>query len=378
MIINGYRLEEELQTRNGGNCKWGFGKKDGRVFFIKELLNPVYPVDEVKLSDTVRARKKKICQDFQSRQSQLYKALNDHSDGVLLHIEDFFRCQSKYYVVTSAIKGLPWEQVIKSKTFTWEDRLRMSRVLIHALNKMHQASIIHGDLKPDNVMMTLSKTNHVTCKIIDFEDAYWTSESPKPGDDVKCDVVYMAPETFRLMCGDNIRLTQGIDVFALGLILYQIMMGRFPEFDKEKYTYPFEVVLNGDTLKLRTDLLPPVYSKIIPMMLQADPEKRIPLYAAEDYLNGIKLRRKPADPVKPEETTDTLAGTAGTTAEPTAGPAERPGAGENAGTTKSMGTGSGGPAASGKTEIHRKFDKPSSETRPESKLVIKMGPRKKA
>jgi len=375
MIINGYKLEEELQTRNGGNCKWGFGKKDGRVFFIKELLNPVYPVDEVKLSDTVRARKKKICEDFQARQSQLYKALNDHSDGVLLHIEDFFRCQSKYYVVTSAIKGLPWDQVIKSKTFTWEDRLRMSRVLIHALNRMHQASIIHGDLKPDNVMMTLSKTNHVTCKIIDFEDAYWTSESPKPGDDVKCDVVYMAPETFRLMCGDNIRLTQGIDVFALGLILYQIMMGRFPEFDKEKYTYPFEVVLNGDTLKLRTDLLPPVYSKIIPMMLQADPEKRIPLYAAEDYLNGIKLRRKPAAAAKPEETTDTLAGSHG------AAPVkEEPGfsGSMSTGAAKDKGAETGAPGASEKAEIHRKFDKPSSGTRPESKLVIKMGPRKKA
>ena len=71
MIINGYKLEEELQTRNGGNCKWGFGKKNGKVYFIKELLNPVYPVDEVKLSDTVRARKKKICHDFQERQTLL-------------------------------------------------------------------------------------------------------------------------------------------------------------------------------------------------------------------------------------------------------------------------------------------------------------------
>ena len=44
MIINDYELTSELTNANSGFSKWGFAVKNGREYFIKELISPVYPV----------------------------------------------------------------------------------------------------------------------------------------------------------------------------------------------------------------------------------------------------------------------------------------------------------------------------------------------
>ena len=40
--INGYELEADLTADNSGFSKWGFARKNGKTYFIKEFLSPVY------------------------------------------------------------------------------------------------------------------------------------------------------------------------------------------------------------------------------------------------------------------------------------------------------------------------------------------------
>ena len=284
MKINGYILEGDFQTTGGGNCRWGFAKKGEKRFFIKELLTPVYPTDDVELSDRIREMKRKGCADFAHRQALIYQAINDHSDGALVHIEDFFRCGSHFYVTMPAVQSLP-EDTVRATDFSAEDRYRVCRLLLSAVAGLHSANLIHGDLKPSNILMTKLPSGHITARIIDFEDCYYTSESPLPGDSVKGDQRYMAPETFLLMTGAELKLTQAVDVFSLGLIIHEILTGRFPKYD-EQYDYPFEAVISGRPLLILPRRLPAPFDSLLPRMLVAEPEKRITLADALGYFKA--------------------------------------------------------------------------------------------
>lgn len=44
-MLNGYILKGELQNANSGFSKWGFAVKNGKEYFIKELISPVFPMD---------------------------------------------------------------------------------------------------------------------------------------------------------------------------------------------------------------------------------------------------------------------------------------------------------------------------------------------
>ena len=54
MQIKGYELRGELKTTNSGFSKWGFAAKNGREYFIKEFIDPVYPVCTEFLDNTHR------------------------------------------------------------------------------------------------------------------------------------------------------------------------------------------------------------------------------------------------------------------------------------------------------------------------------------
>ena len=147
-----------------------------------------------------------------------------------MHIEEFFRCGSKYYITMPAIRAEKGD-VTKDPSISGEDRIRICRSLIHSMARMHEAGLIHGDLKLDNVLITETSAGFYTPKVIDFEDCYWQKESPEPGTDIKCDMSYAAPETFRLMLGEDLQLTQAVDVFALGLLMHALLTGEFPRFE---------------------------------------------------------------------------------------------------------------------------------------------------
>lgn len=54
MQIKGYEIKGELKTNNSGFSKWGFATKNGRDYFIKEFIDPVYPI-HTELLDQARS-----------------------------------------------------------------------------------------------------------------------------------------------------------------------------------------------------------------------------------------------------------------------------------------------------------------------------------
>jgi len=96
-----------------------------------------------------------------------------------------------------------------------EDRVALLIELLQALVYLHRRAILHRDLKPANVLV--SQTGKV--KVLDFGVA--TSLTQAEG--VVGSLTYISPEVLR-----NQPASPGSDLFAVGIMAYQLLTGRYP------------------------------------------------------------------------------------------------------------------------------------------------------
>ncbi len=112
------------------------------------------------------------------------------------------------------------------------------RQTLAALAEAHSQSIIHRDLKPENIILEPVRSGGDFVKVVDFGLAKMRAETHQRGitsPGIVCGTPeYMSPEQAR---GDE--LDPRSDLYAVGVILYQLLTGRLP-FDGES---PTQVVL---------------------------------------------------------------------------------------------------------------------------------------
>lgn len=266
--IHGYTLLGELTSQNAGFCQWGFCEKSGHVFFIKELLDPKYPVDRELFSPAAFDRKVKICEEFFSDRCDFQRTLEQCRTGNNMIIMDFFREGTKYYIVTDKVESssIPIQQVAKLDDKKKETLIRS---ILYSISVLHEKGIVHSDIKADNVLLKETRNGYLTAKIIDFDAGFLMS---KPQVSVKGDFVYLAPEAYLKMNGERINLTSKIDIFALGILFHQYLTGELPKINSDD-RYICLALLNKNEVTLSNDLTK-FYRPIIASMLSVDPEKR--------------------------------------------------------------------------------------------------------
>ena len=100
---------------------------------------------------------------------------------------------------------------------------RMLEILAHAVHYAHQCGIVHRDLKPANVLLSEDGVP----KIADFGLAKLLeySEGPTRSGDLLGTPSYIAPEQ---AVGRPAQITPATDIYALGVILYEMLTGRTP------------------------------------------------------------------------------------------------------------------------------------------------------
>lgn len=270
-IIGGYRLLEPLTNKNAGSSLWGYARRSGRTFFIKELLNPKYPTDDGIESSEMKKRNRENCEKYEQVQKKLYTVLNEVSDGNVVRVEEFFRYGSRYYIVTQKING----EGIELKTVAASplpQRIQICTVLCHSMMRLHQAGIVHGDIKLKNILFSRTGMGKLTAKIIDVDTCFFADDPP---DSITGDQVYFAPERVpvELEMEETSSLDCKIDVFSMGLVLHQLLTGELPDFDREEYAYACESVYNGDPLKIEPSL-PRELCDLLQKMLEKDPQER--------------------------------------------------------------------------------------------------------
>ncbi len=272
MDINGYVLTAPLKCDKSGFSKWGFAEKNGKEVFIKEFLSPVYPPGGSLFTPEQREAKIALCKKFETEKSRLYQAINDCSNGNIMTILEFFRCRSHYYVVTEKVNARPLTPE-NLGAMSPEQKLLITKIIVYSLSMLHSRGVVHGDIKPDNVLFAKSPTGVYTAKLIDFDSSFFADNPPENNDDFQGDMLYLSPEGYLYMDGTIDYITTKADVFSLGIMLHLLWSGELPWIDKNEYDYIFEAVLSGGTVGILRSI-PRNIAIIIKQMLSLNPEKR--------------------------------------------------------------------------------------------------------
>jgi len=286
-IINGYLVVSRPSNANAGKCVWAFAEKDGEEYFIKEFLDPKRPRPDSMGSVEDKKRRYAECQRFERRHQKLIRMLpaDDLHAGNLVLARDFFAEGTRYYKVSARIHG----EDITPAELAPHQQLVLLRTLADSLQLLHGRGIVHGDLRPDNVMLHRPRGSDLyTAKLIDFDDAYPAGEPPAR-DQIGGSPLYGAPEWLRYLRGDTAvtpaALTQAVDMFAFGLLVHTYLFGVLPRHD-HAYESPASAVIDRAPLAWHQGL-DPALTRLLTALTDADPLKRPDITETAHILAGL-------------------------------------------------------------------------------------------
>jgi serine/threonine protein kinase len=300
-VINGYRILEDFRVVGAGLSKWTFAAKDGRQYFIKEFLSPTWPDEHAPGSAQTKMRKRQRCAAFERHHRRIQEALAAVSGlgGNLIVTLDFFRWGAKYYKLTEKVDVAGLEPADVA-ALPFADQLVLLKTVAHSLRILHDRGIVHGDLKPSNVLIKRTELGYTT-KLIDFDNAYLAGEPPPP-EEIVGTMNYYSPELVGYIQETGTaaaELTQKADIFALGLIYSEYLTGTLPTFDTAAYQYAGVAAAAGQTLRPPPTSLPTPVVELVDRMLLTDPAARPTIAEVHSTLMGIRV---------PATTTAVLAG----------------------------------------------------------------------
>ncbi len=151
--------------------------------------------------------------------------------------------EGRPYFALEYIDGQPLFDYCDDQALSVDQRLRIFLRVCDAVQYAHQALIVHRDLKPSNILVTSSGEP----RLLDFGIAKLLETSNIVSDAPLTEIgmslltpEYGAPEQLR---GESV--TTAADVYALGVILYELLSGRRPyHFDNRSPVAVYEALVN--------------------------------------------------------------------------------------------------------------------------------------
>jgi serine/threonine protein kinase len=173
--------------------------------------------------------------------------------------------QGTPFLVMEYVAGKALEDHLDPSTLTLQRACAWAADLAGALAIAHRAGIIHGDVKPGNILVTAE--NKV--KLGDFGIARFASQTSGSGL-LMGTPAYLAPEQIQGEPQDP-----RSDQFALGIVLYQMLTGAKP-FDGSSLGAVCAQILNADPVppSQHNSAVPPALDRIIARCLAKNPKDR--------------------------------------------------------------------------------------------------------
>jgi len=188
-----------------------------------------------------------------------------------------------HYIAMELVEGQELEHVLNSGKPIPTDQAREWTVqILDALQAVHDKGILHRDLKPSNVM--IDSTSRV--RVMDFGLAKIVEEDLKltKSGEVWGTPQYMAPEHVDPAFGE---LDNQTDLYATGVILYQMLTGALPIKAKSLPQILFELVSKQpDPPERLNPAIPAELSHVVLKSLEKDKSKRY--RCARDFANDLR------------------------------------------------------------------------------------------
>jgi predicted Ser/Thr protein kinase len=202
----------------------------------------------------------------------------------LARVHDFDLHEGRPFLVMDYVRGRTLDQELREEGMS--PRVAADRVasVADALAAVHRCGVIHHDVKPPNILIDVTGRP----RLIDFGLAMlrsaWTDETA-PAGSVWGSAPFMAPEQAR---GETARIGPQTDLFALGAVLYYLLVGQ-PPFAGTRFEDVLERArrCDWDREALRTARVPRRLKAICARALSAEPEQRY--RRAEDLAADLRV-----------------------------------------------------------------------------------------
>ena len=126
------------------------------------------------------------------------------------------------YLVMEYVEGIPIDRYCDAHILSVDRRLRLFEAVCEAVHYAHQNLVVHRDLKPSNILVT----EDGKVKLLDFGIAKLLSEEADRL--TQTGVRVMTPEYAAPEQAHGAPVTTAADVYALGVVLYELLTGHRP------------------------------------------------------------------------------------------------------------------------------------------------------
>lgn len=173
--------------------------------------------------------------------------------------------QDRPFLVMEYVAGKTLEQYLESSSLTVQRACAWAADLGRALALAHRTGMIHGDIKPGNIFVTLEEK----VKLGDFGIARLATQV-SGSERVKGTPAYLAPEQILGASQD-----QRSDQFSFGIVFYQLLTGERP-FDGNSVGAVCSEILYAEpvTPSKRNPAVPPELDRVIARCLAKNPLER--------------------------------------------------------------------------------------------------------
>lgn len=178
------------------------------------------------------------------------------------------------FFVMEYVEGKTLERVLDAGPLPLEKAAVWAADLCAAISRAHRAKVIHGDIKPANILIT--KEGQV--KLGDFGIARFATQVSQTGT-LMGTPAYLSPEQIQGQSQDN-----RSDLFSLGIILYQMATGVRPFSGSSVSAVCAQIVaVNPPPPSHHNPSLPEAFDRIVMRCLAKNPEER---YATAEALGA--------------------------------------------------------------------------------------------
>lgn len=250
MFLQGQKVGKYQILRSLGSG--GFGA----VFLAKDTW--------LNIEVAIKVPHKQSVELFKLLKEPRLQAALDHANIVRMIAAE--KEKKVFFMVMEYVKGPTLERVLEQEKIL-SDKKSIEYVLqiASAVNHAHSNKIVHRDLRPSNIIIS---DDGDKVKITDFGTSVWLNNVPYASTRIGSPP-YMAPEQF---LG---KATFKSDIYSIGCIFYEMMIGRPPIFDPDPFKILEKAKLGKITPpRLKNSQIPKEIDKIIMNCLAAKVEDR--------------------------------------------------------------------------------------------------------